>query len=207
MVTSAEQVSADPEQILYDAVDRCEPLEMGGRLESTHLVLTLPYRLMRDLGSIVFVLPGTVDHGRHHGTMRGRVAAEFVCDQPARLGALSLQQLAEEPCGRPPIAPQLHENVEDIAVLVHGTPQILLPPLDLHEKLVQIPRVAHAAPAAPQPPSVVEPERPTAGWPREITLPGLPQIRTCPIRASGSSVYGLAARRYMLWTTRGGARG
>ena len=89
-------MSADPEQILDDAVDRCEPLEMGGRLESTHLVLTLPYRLMRDLGSIVFVLPGTVDHGRQHGTMRGRVAAELVRDQPARLAALSLS-LA---CGR-----------------------------------------------------------------------------------------------------------
>ena len=34
-----------------------------------------------------------------------------------------------------------------------------------------------------------------AGWPGEVTLPGLPQIRTCPIRASGSSAYGLAARR------------
>ena len=34
-----------------------------------------------------------------------------------------------------------------------------------------------------------------AGWPREVTLPGLPQIRTCPIQASGSSVYGFATRR------------
>ena len=34
-----------------------------------------------------------------------------------------------------------------------------------------------------------------AGWPREVTLPGLPQIRTCPIQASGSSVYGFAAQR------------
>ena len=25
------------------------------------------------------------------------------------------------------------------------------------------------------------------GWPREVALPGLPQIRTCQIRASGSS--------------------
>ena len=60
----------------------------------------------------------------------------------------------------PPIAPRLHENVEDVAVLVHGTPQILLLPLDLHEELVQIPGVALAAPAAAQPPCVVEPERP-----------------------------------------------
>ena len=115
---------------------------------------------MRDFRAIVFVLLGTVDHGRHHGTVRRRVAAQLVCDQPARLAALAFQQLPEEPCGRPPIAPRLHENVEDVAVLVHGTPQILLLPLDLHEELVQIPGVALAAPAAAQPPCVVEPERP-----------------------------------------------
>ena len=33
-----------------------------------------------------------------------------------------------------------------------------------------------------------------AGWPRAVTHPWLPQIRTCPIRASGSSGYGFAAR-------------
>lgn len=33
-----------------------------------------------------------------------------------------------------------------------------------------------------------------AGWPRGIAPPGLPQIRTCPSRASGSSSHGFAAR-------------
>ena len=62
--------------------------------------------------------------------------------------ALAFQQLPEEPCGRPPIAPRLHENVEDVATSSStGTPQILLLPLDLHEELVQIPGVALAAPA------------------------------------------------------------
>ena len=32
------------------------------------------------------------------------------------------------------------------------------------------------------------------GWPWEVALPGLPQIRTCAIDASGSSNYGLAVR-------------
>ena len=34
-----------------------------------------------------------------------------------------------------------------------------------------------------------------AGSPREVTLPRLPRIRTCPIRASGSSGQSFAARR------------
>ncbi len=33
------------------------------------------------------------------------------------------------------------------------------------------------------------------GWTREITLPGLPQIRTCGTTASGSSNHGLAPGR------------
>ena len=32
-----------------------------------------------------------------------------------------------------------------------------------------------------------------AGWPRVVALPRLPQIRTCAIRASGSSDHGIAA--------------
>ena len=34
-----------------------------------------------------------------------------------------------------------------------------------------------------------------AGWPREVALPGLPQIRTCGTPASGSSGRGFATRR------------
>ena len=75
VVSCPEQVAADPEEILNDAVHRCEPLQMGGRLEAAHLALALTGRLMRDLRAIVFVLPGTVDHGRHHGTVRRRIAA------------------------------------------------------------------------------------------------------------------------------------
>jgi aryl-alcohol dehydrogenase-like predicted oxidoreductase len=44
------------------------------------------------------------------------------------------------------------------------------------------------------------------GSPRGIAPPRLPRIRTCGFPASGSSVYGLAAR-YTLCTTRGGASG
>ena len=46
-----------------------------------------------------------------------------------------------------------------------------------------------------------------AGWPRAVTHPRLPQIRTCPIKASGSSNNGLAAQRYTLCTTLAKGRG
>ena len=119
VVSCPEQVTSDTKEILYDPVHRCEALQMGGRLEPAHLPLPLADWLMRDLCSIVLVLPRTVDDGRHHWTVRRRVTAQLVRDQAARLAALSLQELAEEPCGRLPIAPRLHEDVEDISILVH----------------------------------------------------------------------------------------
>ena len=46
-----------------------------------------------------------------------------------------------------------------------------------------------------------------AGWPRAVAHPRLPRIRTCPIKAYGSSDNGFAAQRYTLCTTRAGGRG
>src|SRR5258706_9954622 len=46
MVTGPQQVSAYPEEILYEAVHSCEALHLGGRLEAPHLTLALPCRLM-----------------------------------------------------------------------------------------------------------------------------------------------------------------
>jgi hypothetical protein len=158
VVDSSEQMPADTKEVLHEAVHRQEALRVSDRLEATHLAFTLPGRLMREFRAIVLVLPRAVHHGRHRGAVRRGVAAQLIRDQTAGLPALSFQQLPEKTGGRPPIAPRLDKDVDDIAVLVHGTPQILLPPLDLHEHFVQIPGVAHAA---PQPPRVVEPERQT----------------------------------------------
>jgi hypothetical protein len=61
---------------------------------------------------------------------------------------LSFQQLPEEAEGRPPVSSRLHENDDRVAVFVDGPPEILPLPLDGHEHLIQIPRVAYAASAA-----------------------------------------------------------
>ena len=73
MVSQPQEVSTDSEEILRDTVNRREPLELSGRLETPHLALPLTRRLVGDLGSIVRVLISDVDHGRHHGAARGGV--------------------------------------------------------------------------------------------------------------------------------------
>ena len=65
VVNRSEQVTADTEEVLHEAVDREKPLRVRGGFESTHLPLALARRVMRDLRSIVLVLPGDVHDGRH----------------------------------------------------------------------------------------------------------------------------------------------
>ena len=99
-MSRAQQVSADPKQILHTTMHRQEALRVSDRLEPAHLALALPRRLMRDLRSVVLVLLRAVYDRRHHGAVRGGVAAQLIRNQPARRTALSFQQFPEETGGR-----------------------------------------------------------------------------------------------------------
>ncbi len=50
---------------------------------------------------------------------------------------LLLSATPEESYGRPPIASRLHQDVDHVAVLVHGAPQILLPALNETEAVIE----------------------------------------------------------------------
>ena len=145
------EVSTDSDEMLHDPVNRREPLELSGRREPPHLALPLTRRLVGDLGSIVRVLIGDVDHRRHHGAARGGVGAQLVGDQSSRDTALIFQQRPKESDGCSPIPVRLHEDVQDVTVLVDRAPQILSATLDRDEHLVEMPGVSHLTASVPQP--------------------------------------------------------
>ena len=60
------------------------------------------------------------------------------------------QQPPEEALGSIGIAPVLHKDVQHNAVLIHGTPEIVLHALDTDEHLVEIPLVPRPRAAAAQ---------------------------------------------------------
>ena len=111
MVSRSQEVSPDAEQILHDTVNRREPLELSGRLETPHLALTLSDRLMGDLRAVIRVLIGAVEHRWHHRATGGRVAAQLVGDQASRHVPLVLQSRAKEAHRGGPISSRLHEDV------------------------------------------------------------------------------------------------
>ena len=125
VVNRSEQVTADTEEVLHESVYREKPLRVRGGFESTHLSLALARRLMRDLRSIVLVLPGVANDGRHDRAVGRRIAAQLVRDQTVGRPALSFQDLAKEAHRGPAVAPRLDQDVEEVAVLVDGPPEIL----------------------------------------------------------------------------------
>ena len=133
---------------------REEALRVTGRLKLSHVALSLPGDLMGHLRSVVRVLRGVVHHRWDHRAVG--VARELVGDETARLVALSFQELAEKACRRPPVSARLHENVDDVPVLVDPTPQVPPPPLNRDKQLIQIPPVTKAPLTAPKPTRIVE---------------------------------------------------
>ena len=154
VMTRLQQVSSDAEEVLDKFMNGQESLGLTRRFEPSHLPFTLPRRLVRDLGSIVLVLVGAVDDGWHDLAVSGAVASQLVGDEPPGWPALPLQQLTKEAFRGSPIASRLDEDIDDVAILVHRTPEILPLTLDGYKHLVQVPRIAEATLPSLQPASV-----------------------------------------------------
>ena len=80
--------------------------------------------------------------GQSETPERRGVRAQLVGDQQFRRETLLLEQLAHQPQRRPGVAPALDQQVEDLALVVDGTPQIHPLAGDPHYHFVQMPAVA-----------------------------------------------------------------
>ena len=159
MMRRSHQVTANVEKVADESMHGQESLRLTGRFKPSHLSLTLPCGLVGDFGAIVPVSVRAMGDGRHDRSVRSPVAAQLVGDQPPRLTLLALQQLAKKACGSPAVAPRLDEDVDDVAILIDGTPEIVAPSLDGDEDLVQVPDIAQPALSTLEPASVCRTER------------------------------------------------
>jgi len=151
-------VTADAEQVLDDTVKGEKPLGLAGRFESTHLPLPLPGRLMRNFSAIVGVAVHAMCDVAEGGPHGSRVAPEPVSNEAKRLLSLAMQQPAEEFLGSPLVTSRLNQDVDHVAVLVDGPPQILLLAVDSDEHFIQMPGVSQPALASLQFPNIVRTE-------------------------------------------------
>src|SRR5688572_19975993 len=89
-------------------------------------------------------------HTGHHLTLGRPIALQFIRDDHARDIPQALEPLAKEFLGRGLIAMPLHENVQDMAILIDRPPQIMTLTLDCQKDLIEMPLIPGLRPAVAQ---------------------------------------------------------
>ena len=92
--------------------------------------------------------------------MRRTVASQLVGHETARFLSLTLEESPKESARRTPIPAGLHEDLDQVTILIHRAPKILALTIDRHEDFVQEPRISESTLASLQLPSVVGAELP-----------------------------------------------
>ena len=83
-----------------------------------------------------------MSHSRQDYFLRNSIASKLIRNNHAGPALAGLQQLTEEPYSSKTITFRLHQNVDDGALLIDGTPEIMLHAVDAQKHLVQMPSVA-----------------------------------------------------------------
>jgi hypothetical protein len=121
-----------------------KPLHLPRRLETLHDPLSSSGWLMGILRPVVEALVRPMLDARHDLTFGSGVAAQLVCDQHPRRSPLLLQELAEQAFGGLLVAPDLHEDIKNKALLVDRAPEPVLRTGDGDDDFIKMPYIAAA---------------------------------------------------------------
>ncbi|MCU1292286.1 MAG: hypothetical protein JWP08_1136 [Bryobacterales bacterium] len=120
-----------------DSVHLNKALGVPGGFEASHSPLALTRRLVRVLRPVVQVSMLSMSHTGHHYALRCPVAAQLVRNDDARFAPSCPPQLAKEPQGGEPVPLWLYKDVEDYAVLIYRSPEVVSDTVDLQEDFVR----------------------------------------------------------------------
>ncbi len=96
-----------------------------------------------------------MSNARHDHSFRRTVATELICNNDARFAPRYRQQLAKKADSRKPIPLRLHENIEDNAVLINRSPEVMSDAVDLEEHLIQMPFITGSSTPPPETVSIL----------------------------------------------------
>ena len=105
---------------------------------------------MGDFSSVVLVLAGSMDNGWEDLSVRSWIASKLVSNELQRWSLLVSQHLAKEALSGPLVSVACHQDIEDVAILVNGSPKIMTFPSDGDEQLVHVPDVPEPTLSPPQ---------------------------------------------------------
>lgn len=129
-------------EVLGDgAIRREEALGVPWRLEALHPPFSLARQLVGVLGAVVQVamLP-MLDTGEEV-PLRRAVAFQLVGDERPWRVRQAFEQLPEELFGRMLVPPTLHQDIEDVPLLIDRSPEIVSLAVNREKDFIQMPRV------------------------------------------------------------------
>jgi hypothetical protein len=135
-----------------------ETLRLLCRFETAHAPLSYPRRLMRQFGTVIGILRRIMNRVRDQFSMRDAVTSQLIRDNLPGFTAIISKQPFEEPPSSCAVASTLQKDINDFSVLINGSPQELLPALDLHEHFVDEKCISKSLMATLQAPDIVGPK-------------------------------------------------
>jgi hypothetical protein len=125
-------------------------LGLTSRREAAHRPFALARRLMRVFGPVIEALVAAMFDTRHDFPVRGLVAAQLIRDQDAWHILAFPQELAEELLRGCRVPAALHQDIQDVPMLINGAPQIVRLAIDREKDFVEVPCIARSSASATQ---------------------------------------------------------
>jgi hypothetical protein len=140
----------ETKEIRDRTMSREKPLGLAWGFKLAHLTFPLPCWLMRDFGAVVKARALPVRHTGQALSAGSPITAKLIGHQQAGYILQPFQQLAKEAFCGVFVPPLLHENIQDLAILVHSPPQIVALPTNRDKYLIEMPGVAKPPPSMPK---------------------------------------------------------
>jgi hypothetical protein len=105
---------------------------------------------MRVLTAIIEIATLAMLHPGHHLAFSGGVALELICNDHPRNVLQAFEQLFEELLGRLLVATTLHQDIQDVIVLIHRSPQVMASAVNGEKHLIEMPLIAGPGPPTPE---------------------------------------------------------
>ena len=156
-------MTPEVKQVLRRRVHSQKALSHVGRLESPHRAFSRPRFLVRAFDSIVRISRRISPRIRYEVTVRDVVAGELIGNDAARFCFGGLEGPSEEPfrCGSVAFLRQI--SVDNLTVLVDGSPQLVLCTADFNDDFIDEERVTEACMAPAQSLRIVRAKLPAPG--------------------------------------------
>src|SRR5262249_16213494 len=136
-----QQMPSGAEVLGNGSIGREKPLRMPCRLKPLHAILPLARGPMRVLAPVIEVTALTVFDPRQYLALGCAITFQLIRNDDPRYVLQPLEQLTEKLLRRLFVASALHEDIEDVVVLVDSAPEVMALAINGQKDLIQVPLV------------------------------------------------------------------